>query len=113
MKYPSGYGMVFKKVLCDPTISIEAKAIYALLASYTGADEACFPSVPTMAEAMGCSVQSVRNWCKELESKGWVIIVRSDRSSNRYELQIPAPPPPALSPPSTGVEPTSTNDKYQ
>jgi len=124
MRYPKGYGIVFKKVLCDPTLKIEVKALYALLAAYTGQDDVCWPSVPTMAKALGCSEQSIRNWCRELEKRGWLQVQKSDRSSNTYELQIPYPPQPGLTPPSTGVEGTpstgvdptmntltSTNDK--
>ncbi|WRN75135.1 hypothetical protein UM590_04250 [Staphylococcus aureus] len=41
----TGYGLVFKRVMKDTTISIEAKALYSYLSSYAGVDETAFPSV--------------------------------------------------------------------
>ena len=82
--------MVFKTVLCDPTISVSAKAIYALLASYTGADDECWPSVATMAKCLGCGRTSVKNWLHELAGKGWLEVTYSKgHSTNRYKLVIP------------------------
>jgi len=119
MKYPSGYGIVFKKVLCDPTISREAKAVYALLAAYTGNDDVCWPSMKTIAECLGCSEQSARNWLGELSERGWVEIEHSTgRHSNKYRLVIPStgvegstekkeqPPTGVEGKPPTGVDPT-------
>ena len=40
----SGYGLVFKRVMKDTNISIEAKALYSYLSAYAG-DESAFPSV--------------------------------------------------------------------
>lgn len=34
----TGYGLVFKRVMKDTTISIEAKALYSYLSSYAGVD---------------------------------------------------------------------------
>jgi len=120
MKYPKGYGMVFKKVLCDPSIRIEVKAIYALLASYTGADDMCWPSIATMAKALACSEQSVRNWAEELEIAGWLTIQRFNDGihSNRYSLAIPEQVlNPGAVPSSTPVDPTmnsltKNNDRH-
>ena len=41
----TGYGLVFKRVMKDRNISIEAKALYSYLSAYAGADESAFPSV--------------------------------------------------------------------
>ena len=128
MKYPSGYGMVFKKVLCNPLIRIEVKALYSLLASYTGADEVCWPSIATMAKALNCSGQSIRNWIDELKKSGWLKSQRSSDGihSNRYWLVLPeevlnvgsVPSSTGVeNPSSTGVEPTiniftDNKDKY-
>jgi hypothetical protein len=106
MKYPSGYGMVFKKVMCDPSIKIEVKALYALLAAYTGSSDVCWPSVFTISACLGCSEQSVRNWMIELRDKGWIEIEYSKGNhTNKYHLIIP--PTGVEGIPPTGVDPTS------
>jgi hypothetical protein len=128
MKYPKGYGIVFKSVLCDPSIRVEVKALYALLASYTGADDFCWPSIPTMAKALDCTQQSIRNWCDELEKAGCLEIQRFNDGvhSNRYWLVLPGrvlnpdivpSSTPVEEDSSTPVEPTkntltSNKDKY-
>jgi hypothetical protein len=119
MRYPSGYGIVFKKVLCDPNITREVKALYALIAAYTGNDEVCWPSIKKISEYLASSEQSIRNWMKELSDAGWVEIERSNgRKSNRYRLIIPSTPvegstdktyqpsTPVEGKPSTPVDPT-------
>ncbi len=91
MRYPSGYGIVFKAVVCDPSIDIGPKALYALLAAYTGADEVCWPSVTTMAKCLGVTGRAVQLWMRVLESKGWVQMEPVNGSSNKYHLTTPEP----------------------
>jgi hypothetical protein len=115
MKYPSGYGIVFKKVMCDPSISVPAKALYSLLASFTGADEDCWPSMETMAKCLSCSENSIRNWMRELEKTKWLEVSYSKgHHPNHYKLVIP--PTPVDEPPKelegihpTGLDPTNNS----
>jgi hypothetical protein len=78
---PKGYGMVQTAVMkCK--ISIHAKAIYALLASYTGTQEFCFPSVKMMTEDLQISKTKVIEYLKELESFG--LIKKEKLSGNPF-----------------------------
>ena len=49
-KMPSGYGMVQTAVMKLPGLSMSAKAVYSLLASYTGNQEYCWPTLETIIE---------------------------------------------------------------
>ncbi len=43
--FQDGYGQIPKLIMCDPGLTIEAKAIYAYLASYAGGGNQAFPAV--------------------------------------------------------------------
>lgn len=80
-------------VLRDPALSAQAKAVYAVLATYAddaGRDQ-CYPRQETLAEQLGVSVDTVQRHIKALEDAGVVEVVprfRPDggRSSNDYTL---------------------------
>ena len=55
MQKKGGYGIVYKCVLTDPTITIEAKAVYAYLAGYAGVSDECFPSISLICDELGIS----------------------------------------------------------
>ena len=50
-----GYGLIPKTVMLDTNLSIEAKAIYAFLSSYSGAGNTSFPSVETIRKYLDIS----------------------------------------------------------
>ena len=50
-----GYGTIPKLVMQHEDLSIEAKAIYAYLASYAGAGDTAYPSVSIMCKHLGIS----------------------------------------------------------
>lgn len=52
MQKKGGYGIVYKCVLTDPTITIEAKAVYAYLAGYAGVSDECFPSISLICDEL-------------------------------------------------------------
>lgn len=65
---PTGYGMVQTAVMKMRGLSRNAKAIYALLASYTGSSEFCWPSQRTIANDMGFKkAETVSRYIAELE----------------------------------------------
>ena len=49
----SGFGIVQKSVMQDINLSCTAKALYALLCSYAGADGTCYPKVETLVHYLG------------------------------------------------------------
>jgi len=71
-KMPTGYGMVQTEVMKLKGLSIEAKAIYCLLASYTGSKEYCFPKIETMCEDLGVSEQRFYKHIRQLKEKNLI-----------------------------------------
>ena len=53
----AGYGLVFKRVMKDRNISVEAKALYSYLSAYAGADESSFPSVELIKHELNIGKQ--------------------------------------------------------
>lgn len=90
-KMPRGYGIVQRAVMEDPNLSIQAKALYALLASKTGANvnSECYPKQETLAQYLNVSVRTVINYLNELLNYG--LIIKSKRFNdirqhNKYEI---------------------------
>lgn len=84
---PQGYGMVQTAVM-QMKISIGAKALYALLASYTGSQEYCWPSIAKLMQDLCVSKpHTLYRYMKELvENK---LIVKSKlfadaRNNHKY-----------------------------
>ena len=57
----TGYGLVFKRVMKDKDISIEAKALYSYLSAYAGSDESSFPSVELIKPKDSISLRRIIN----------------------------------------------------
>jgi predicted transcriptional regulator len=76
-------------------ITIQSKAVYALLCSYTGDKEFCFPSIESMAKDMNCSKESIMRYLKELCSVELVVKQKKNphgwNQSNVYFIQFPQP----------------------
>jgi hypothetical protein len=88
-KMPTGYGMVQTEVMKLKGLSIEAKAIYCLLASYTGSKEYCFPKIETMCEDLGVSEQRFYKHIRQLKEKNLIKITKlygDMRNNNKYEI---------------------------
>lgn len=47
-----GYGLVSRKILRDPELSAEAKAIYAYLSSFAGSGNTCYPGIELMMKEL-------------------------------------------------------------
>jgi hypothetical protein len=87
-KMPSGYGMIQTEIM-KMKISIQAKAIYCLLASYTGSKDYCFPSISTISTDLMISEKLVYKYLKELKIIGLVIISKlysDSRNNHKYEI---------------------------
>src|SRR5699024_1127502 len=79
----SGYGLVFKRVMKDNNLNIEAKALYSYLSAYAGADESAFPSVELICHELDISKNRFRKYRKQLENNGFLTIERV-QSGNIY-----------------------------
>lgn len=86
----TGYGLVFKRVMKDRNISIEAKALYSYLSSYAGADESAFPSVDLIKHELGIGKHRFLRAKNELIDNGYLTVDRKQTKniygSNLYTL---------------------------
>ena len=86
----SGYGLVFKRVMKDKDISIEAKALYSYLSAYAGSDEGSFPSVELIKHELNIGKQRYQRARRELEKTGYLQVDRKQNGniygSNLYTL---------------------------
>ena len=86
----SGYGLVFKRVMKDKNISIEAKALYSYLSAYAGSDESAFPSVDLIKHELNIGKQRYQRARRELENAGYLQVDRKQNGniygSNLYTL---------------------------
>ena len=76
-------------VMRDPTLSKNAKTVYALLCSYSGGKEFCYPSQTRLAADLGGSVGMIKLGLDELESHGLIWRIRCTArgdSRNAYHL---------------------------
>lgn len=81
-KMPQGYGIVQTSIMQLKDLSIQAKAIYALLASYTGGKEYCFPSIKKIGEDVNLSSPMVIKYINELVKKN--LVTKSKLSDNPW-----------------------------
>ncbi|MCE3020966.1 helix-turn-helix domain-containing protein [Staphylococcus pasteuri] len=86
----TGYGLVFKRVMKDKDISIEAKALYSYLSAYAGSDESAFPSVELIKHELNIGKQRYQRARCELENAGYLQVDRKQNGniygSNLYTL---------------------------
>lgn len=90
-KMPRGYGIVQTKIMQMPGLSIQAKALYALLASYTGSKDFCFPKIETLARDLECSTKFISRHTKELERKNLIVKTKlydDMRRNNKYYIMF-------------------------
>jgi len=92
-KMPTGYGMILNSVMCDETLTIEAKAIYSLLCSYTGTKDYCFPKVETILKNLNISRNRFYKHMDILINKGLIKkdkLYKNDlRNNNLYIVMYP------------------------
>lgn len=86
----TGYGLVFKRVMKDTNISIEAKALYSYLSAYAGADENAFPGVNLIKHELGIGKHRFLRAKTELVENGYLTVERKQThniyGSNLYTL---------------------------
>jgi len=85
-----GYGIVLKSTMYQRGLSIEAKAIYALLATHADAEGYCFPQVETICEALEIGEDRFYRHMTKLKAAGLVEVTRKRNgykfSHNVYRL---------------------------
>lgn len=85
--FSKGYGFMPKLVAKDSELSVEAKAIYSYLASYSGAGLSSFPSTSLILHELGISENRYLKHRKTLVDKGYLTIKR-ERLDNGFSKNI-------------------------
>lgn len=85
--FKDGYGLIAKKLMRDKTLSIESKAIYGYLASFSGTGMTSFPSRDLMCDELNISINRFTKYRKELIESGYVTIKR-ERTENGFSKNI-------------------------
>lgn len=85
------YGKVPGELMRDKSISHGAVRLYAYMHWRYGNNMQNFESQESIAEALGVTDRSIRNWLKELQAARWVIVIerkdkRNRHISNRYHV---------------------------
>ncbi|APR61447.1 helix-turn-helix domain-containing protein [Staphylococcus condimenti] len=83
----SGYGIVFKRVMKDTNIDIEAKALYSYLSAYAGSSEVAFPGVSLICHELNISDKRFKKYRKQLEDNGYLSVKRQ-RTENGFSKNI-------------------------
>lgn len=86
-----GYGIICRTVMTDKSISMQAKAIYAYLASFAGTDGSCYPTVKRIREDLKIkSSDTYYKYLQQLVDAGYVVIYQTRidnmKSNNVYEI---------------------------
>jgi len=84
-----GFTQIPNFIIRHSELSVGAKISYAALLSYAWHNDCVFPGLETLAEDIGSSVRSVKNYVKELQSFGLVEITRRGLGkTNIYRLHF-------------------------
>ena len=81
--YENGYGLVAKKVMTDPSVSIGAKALYAYIISFAGTTETAWPGRAKICNDLGLSKERFSKCLKELVSAGFILAERERGEKGR------------------------------
>ncbi len=84
-----GFGLSPKLVTKDRRLSLEAKGIYAYLASYAGSDfEKVFPSRRMILEDLGISSNRYYKYLKQLFEYNYISVEKTTTKGNRFGRNI-------------------------
>jgi|TARA_B100001758_G_scaffold247851_1_gene267735 DNA-binding MarR family transcriptional regulator len=71
------FGIISYKVMSDPSITLQAKGIYAILCLFADKNRSCYPSISTIADLADVSQRTVSRKIAELKDAKY--IKRSNR----------------------------------
>ncbi len=78
-----GFGYVYQNVMRDKKLTVEAKSIYAYLASFAGNNESCFPGVDLMIIELGISKTRFYKHMQLLLDNG-IILKQQEKQGNKF-----------------------------
>src|SRR5215210_7510779 len=86
--FQGGFTQVPNFLLKSPTLTANAKIVYAQLLSYAWRNNYCYPGQVRMAEDLGSTKSSVNRAILELEKAGWLEVAkRGQGKTNIYTLK--------------------------
>lgn len=83
-KIKGEHGVVSRNIMMDPTLPVESKAIYSILASLCSNRDSCSPTVQTLLDVTGISKDRLYKYLNILTERKIVERVH-DRSGGRYK----------------------------
>src|SRR5215207_11622914 len=97
-----GFVLLPRTLLHAPGLSRDPKLLYAVLLSYAWQRGSCFPGYARLQHDLGCGINQVTKYLRELEGAG--LVTRRRRGLGKttvYTLHDPPPPPatPRATPP--------------
>jgi len=63
------YGIINYEVISDPSLSLNSKAVYSVLAVHCNKNRTCFPSIGTVADMLNVSYSTIWRSMNELKKK--------------------------------------------
>jgi len=66
------YGLVNENILKNPGLSIQAKALYAVLCTYADTNRKCYPSINTLSNNLNKSKIQIRRYLRELKQNNYL-----------------------------------------
>ena len=86
-----GFVLLPRTLLHAPGLSRDAKLLYAVLLSYAWQRGRCFPGYERLQHDLGCGVNQVTKYLRELEGAG--LVTRRKRGPGQDHALHPARPP--------------------
>lgn len=83
-----GFGNIPKSIMQDQRLTLEAKSIYAYLASFTGIERIAFPSKETILQDLGMSEKRYYKHRKLLEKFGYISMAKVCNKAGVVEKNI-------------------------
>jgi DNA-binding MarR family transcriptional regulator len=71
-KKSNRFGIVAYEVISDPNLSVQAKALYSMLACYANKERTCWPSISTLSDDLNISQSSTNRLIKELKTCNYI-----------------------------------------
>lgn len=83
-----GYGSIPKLVMLDRELSIEAKAIYAYIASYSGNGDSAFPSIKKICYDLQINEKRFNRHKKVLFDKGYIEVSQERKGGGKFASNV-------------------------
>jgi hypothetical protein len=93
-----GFVLLPRAVLHAPELSRDAKLLYAVLLSYAWQGGSCFPGYQRLQADLGCGVNQITKYLRELEGAGLVTRRRRGLGKTTVYTLHDVPPPPRAEP---------------